>query len=150
MALRPSSVIRWTTFDNSFRRFCEGRDGNADDFTVVGRVQAKIRRTYRFFERDHQRGIERLRHDERGLWHREGGHLVDRHLRAVGLDVHVLENANRRAPRAHACELVLHVVERGIHPLVDLEEQPFQIIYVHVIVSTSARPADAPGSGGDE
>ena len=49
----------------------------------------------------HQRRIERLRDDQRRLRNRQRRHLVERHLRAVGLDVHGVEDASpRRGPCA--------------------------------------------------
>ena len=38
---------------------------------------------------------------------------------------------DRGAPRPHAAQLVPDVLGRGVHPLVDFGEQPFQIVDIH-------------------
>ena len=60
-----------------------------------------------------QRRIERLRDDQRRLGHRQRRDLIERHLRAVGLDVHAVEERDRRAAGAHAGHVVADVLERG-------------------------------------
>ncbi len=48
-----------------------------------------------------QRRVERLRHDHRRFGNRERRDLIERHLRAVGFDVHRVEDRRpRRAPSA--------------------------------------------------
>ena len=76
-------------------------------------------------------GIERLREDHRRLGDREAGDLVERHLGAVGLHVHAVQDGDRRAPRAHARQFVAHVLDGGVHPLVDFRKQPLEIADVH-------------------
>ena len=90
-----------------------------------------------------QRGIERLHDDERRLGNRQAGDLVQRHLRAVGLDVHVVEQGSRRPAGADAGELVLDVLERDVHPLVDFGKQSFEIVDIHIAPSLSGGPLRA-------
>ena len=101
----------------------ERRNRDAHDLAVVGRVQAEAGGADRLFDRAELRRVERLRDDQRRLGNRQAGELVERHLRAVGLDVHAVENRHRRAAGAHARQLVPHVLDRRVHPLVDFGEQ---------------------------
>ena len=82
--------------------FGERRERDAHDLAVVGRVQAEIGGANRLLDRAELRRVERLRDDQRRLGNREAGDLVQRHLRAVGLDVDAVENRDRRAAGPHA------------------------------------------------
>ena len=108
-------------------------DGNRDahHLAVVGRVQAEVRRADRLLDRAELRRIERLRDDQRRLGNRQAGQLVERHLRAVGLDVDAVEDRHRRAAGPHAGQFVAHVLERRVHPLVDFGEQALQVVDIH-------------------
>ena len=87
-----------------------------------------------------QRGIERLHDDERRLGNRQAGDLVQRHLRAVRLDVHVVEQGSRRPAGADARKIVLDALERDVHPLVDFGKQSFEIVDIHSSLHLSRRP----------
>ena len=105
------------------------RDGNAQHLAVAGRIEAEVGQTNRPLERRHQRWIERLRHDQRRLGNRERGHLVEGHLRAIRLDVHVLEQSGRRAPGAHARQFLPHEFDLRVHALLHFAEQPLSRIH---------------------
>ncbi len=46
--------------------------------------------------------------------------------------MHVIEEGDRGAPGPHAGQLVLDVVDRDVHPLVDFGKQSFEIVDVHI------------------
>ena len=75
---------------------------NADHLAVGGRIQAEVGAADGAFDRGDQRRIERLRDDHRRFGNRQRRHLIERHHRAVGLDVHGVEDRHRRAAGAHA------------------------------------------------
>jgi hypothetical protein len=45
--------------------------------------------------------------------------------------VDAVEDGHRRAPGPNAAELVLQMVERRLHPFVDLAVQALQVIHIH-------------------
>ena len=86
--------------------------------------EPEIGRADRLFDRAELRRIERLRDDQRRLGHRQAGELIERHLRAVGFDVHAVENRDRCPSGADAGELVPDVFERAASiRLFDFAEQ---------------------------
>ena len=60
-------------------------------------------------------------------------------MRAVGLDVHRVEDVDRRAPGAHAAQLAPDVIDLPVHPLLHFGEQAFQITDVHCVPNVYAR-----------
>jgi hypothetical protein len=79
-----------------------------------------------------QRGrVEGLRDDQVRLGNRQPGQLVQRHLRAVRLDVHRVEQARRRAPRADVRQLLPHVLHAAVHPRFHFAEQALEVFRVH-------------------
>ena len=129
MVLRPSSASLWTWRDSSLRR-SSVRDGIGIRITLpsLDGFKPEIGDADGAFERREQRGIERLRHDQRGLGNRQRRDLIHRHLRSVRLDVHMVEKGGRRAARPDAGELVFDVVERDGHALGDFGKQSFEIV----------------------
>ena len=111
--------------------FGQGRKGYAHDLAVVGWIQAQVGGADGLFDGPELRRIERLRDDQRRLRNRESRDLVQRHFRAVGLDVDAVQNRDRRPSGPHAGELVLDVLDGHAHPLVDFGVQPFQIVHIH-------------------
>ena len=71
------------------------------------------------------------------------GDLVQRHLRAVRLDVHVVEQGSGRPPGADSGKIVLHTLERDVHPLLDFDKQSFEIVDIHCR-SISCRGGPSP------
>ena len=63
-----------------------------------------------------------LHRDHARLGHRDGRHLVDRHSRAVDVDLHRIEQIGAGAPGAQAGKFALQRVERCAHALFDLLE----------------------------
>ena len=60
------------------------------------------------------------------------GHLVDRHLGAVGLDVDAVEQADRGAAGADVRHVPADALDGGVHPRLDLAEHAFQIVEIHM------------------
>src|SRR5439155_2750589 len=54
------------------------------------------------------------------LGHADGGDLVERHVRAIGLDLHRFEQARRRPPRAQPPEFVLERRDCALHASLDV------------------------------
>ena len=98
--LRPSSLSLCTSFDSSFRRSSVS-DGSGMRTTLPSLAGFSPRPGARiaFSIAAELRRVERLRDDQRRLGDRQAGDLIERHLRAVGLDVHAVENRDRRAAR---------------------------------------------------
>jgi hypothetical protein len=111
--------------------FGERGERDSDDLAIIGRVEPEVRASYRLFDGSHQRRVERLRDDEGRFGNRERRHLIDRDARAVSLDLHRIEDGDRRTPRADAGKLAPDVLQLRVHPFLDLCEQAFQISSVH-------------------
>ena len=101
--LRPSSASLCTSFDSSLRRSSvSGGIGMRITLPSLAGLSPRLDGADRLLDRAHLRRIERLRDDQRRLGHRQRRHLVERHHRAVGLDVHGVEQRHRGAAGAHA------------------------------------------------
>jgi len=98
---------------------------NADHLAVIRRIQAEVGRADRFLDLLHGRGIERLRHDQRGLGHGQRRDLIDGHSRSVGVHVYAVEQAHGGAPGAHRCHLAPHAVDRAVHARLDFAKHAF-------------------------
>ena len=125
-ALRPSSAYLCTSRDSSLRRSSVSAGigirmtlpsltpGSAE----VGSSESPCSMA------PMQRRIERLRDDQRRLGHRERRHLIERHhacrrpRRARGRAA-----TTDARPRAHAGQLLAHVLDRAVHPLLDFGVQ---------------------------
>ena len=89
-----------------------------------------------FLDDAHERGIERLRDNQRGLGNGQRGHLIERHLGAIGLDVEVFEQSGRRASCPHTGEFLADELDLSIHALFQVSEESLQIAHIHRSVST--------------
>ena len=100
-------------------------------------LRPEVRRADRLLDRGHQRRVERLRDDQRRLGDRQRRHLVDRHLRAVGLDVNAVEQADGGAPGADVRHVAPDALDAGVHARLHFAEHAFQIAEIHVSPSGS-------------
>src|SRR5438094_3388187 len=75
-----------------------GRDRDAHDLAVVGRVETELRGAHRLLDLRDQGRVPRLRHDQRRVRDGQAGHLRQRRLRAVVLDGDAVEDGQRGAP----------------------------------------------------
>src|SRR5207302_10113141 len=95
----------------------ERRYGDAGARPDVGGREAQVRlgeRSLDGLEEGLVPGLDRRRFRLGGPLAR---HLVERHLVAVGLHPHEIEQRCGRRPRAHRGELALHRFHRLVHPL---------------------------------
>ena len=78
------------------------------------------------FDGAHQRRIERLRDDHRRLGNRQRATWLSGILRAVGLDVHAVEQSGDARPVRTPAELLADELDLAVHALLDFAEQPLR------------------------
>src|SRR5262249_52458805 len=78
-----------------------------------------------------RRRIERLGHDELRLGDRQAGHLIQRHLRSIRVNMDAVENRDPRPTGAYAAGLVLQGIDPRLHALGHFGVQPFKVTHVH-------------------
>src|SRR5882762_551550 len=100
--------------------FVEGGEWNPDEVAVVGGGEAQIGREDRLFDRLEETLVPRLDGQELRLGRRHAGDLVERHLAAVGVHAHQIEQRRRRLSRAHGGELALHRFHGLVHRVLRL------------------------------
>src|SRR5882762_3286981 len=88
--------------------FVERGERNPDEVAVVGGGEAQIGREDRLFDRLEEALVPRLDGQELRLGRRYAGNLVERHLAAVGVYAHQIQQCRRRLSRADGGELALH------------------------------------------
>src|SRR5712691_3371540 len=121
IATRPSSANLCTTFTSSRRRSSlRGGERNPDEVTVVGGGEAQIGREDRLFDRLEEALVPRLDGQELRLGRRHAGDLVERHLAAVGVHAHQIQQRRRRLSRADGGELALHRFYGFVHRVLRL------------------------------
>src|SRR2546430_1371872 len=100
--------------------FVEGGERNPDEVTVVGGGEAQIGREDRLFDRLEEALVPRLDGQELRLGRRDAGDLVERHLAAVGVHAHQIQQRRRRLSRADGGELALHRFYGFVHRVLRL------------------------------
>src|SRR6185369_7718701 len=91
---------------------------------------------------DH-RLVPDLHRDEARLGHADGGELIQRHVAAIGLDLHRIEHRGGGAAGAQAAELVLEGLDGALHAALHFVEVEITRGH-HVSPSKSRRPHRAP------
>jgi hypothetical protein len=71
----------------------ERGNGNAQVLAFDHRIEAEARIADGLFHRHHHRLVPDADRDRSRLGNRDGAQLADRHARAVGLDMHLIEQA---------------------------------------------------------
>ena len=94
----------------------ELRYGYAHELSVGSRVQAETRIADCLLDRAHQATVPHLHRQHAGLRRAHGATLRERHLRAICLHLHRLEQTGMRPPGAQPVEFALQRFHRAIHP----------------------------------
>src|SRR5436190_15731559 len=92
------------------------RNGYADEFTVVPRIEAEVGGADRLLDRSDLRHVPRRDGNQRRLRHVQVGKLVQRRRRAVVIDANVIQDAQRGAAGADGRHLMLEIGDRLLHP----------------------------------
>src|SRR2546427_311763 len=100
--------------------FVERGKRNTDEVPVVGGGESQIGREDRLFDRFEKPLVPRLDGQELRLGRRHTGDLVERHLAAVGVHAHQIQQRRRRLSRADGGELALHRVHGLVHRVLRL------------------------------
>ena len=87
---------------------------------VGDRVEAEPGRADRLFDRADVRLVPHLHRQHARLGRRDGRDLVERHVRAVDLDRHRIEQRGRGAAGAQAAEIVLQRLDRAVHAALEI------------------------------
>src|SRR5579885_2933840 len=127
-------------------------DRDAHELAVRLGIDPEIGLADRLLDRGDQAAVPDLDRDHARLRHADGAHLVERHLAAIGLDHHRVQQMDGGAAGAQARELPAQRLQRAVHTPLQLVHQlvchgvscPCQsetiIVYLPLPVSTSARP----------
>jgi len=108
--------------------------------------QAEIGIHDRLLYRLDHRLVPDLHRDQARLRHADGGELVERHVAAVGVDLHRIEHRGGGAPRPQAAELVLERGDGALHAALHFVEVEITRGH-HVSPSKSRRPPGALPEG---
>src|SRR2546421_11654690 len=100
--------------------FVERGERDADHVAVVGGGESQIGREDRFFDRLEEPLIPWLDGQELRLRCRHARDLIERHLAAVGVHAHQVQQRRRRLARAHGRELALHRFHSLVHRVLRL------------------------------
>src|SRR2546426_1061528 len=100
--------------------FVERGERDADQVAVVGGGESQIGREDRFFDRLEEPLVPRLDGQELRLRCRHARDLIERHLAAVGVHAHQVQQRRRRLARAHGRELPLHRFHSLVHRVLRL------------------------------
>ena len=95
--------------------FGERWNGDADEFAIVGRIEAEIRDADAFFNGADDGGIPRLNGDHRGFGDVQLGDLIERRRRAEVIDANAVEKADGSAAGAELSDFVLEVCQHFVH-----------------------------------
>src|SRR5882672_3714708 len=98
----------------------ERRERDADEVAVVGGGESQIGREDRLFDRLEEALVPRLDGQKLRLGRRHAGDLVERHLAAVRVHAHQVQQRRRRLARADGGELTLHRVDGLVHRVLRL------------------------------
>ena len=93
---------------------------DADHFPVIHGVQPQISPANGLLDGSELRGIERLDGNQLRFRRVHLRYLVQRHLRAVGVDRYSVEHVHRRAAGAHRGHCLAKIVHRFIHARLQL------------------------------
>src|SRR5579872_1275379 len=99
--------------------FGQRRNGDADQLTVIGRIEAQVRRADSLFDWADLGHIPGLHRDQRRLGHVEIPELVERRRRAIVIHTHMVEDADRGAARADDGHVVLQIGDGLLHARAD-------------------------------
>ncbi len=97
-------------------------DADADGFAVRLRVQAEIRGLDRLADGGDGSGVEGLDENLGGLGRGDGGEALEIGLRAVVVDLDVLDEGGGGSAGPHAAQLVLQVVDGLGHGFVAFKD----------------------------
>src|SRR5882724_1902882 len=100
--------------------FVERGERDADEVAVVGGGESQIGREDRLLDRFEEALVPRLDGQELRLGRRHAGHLVERHLAAVGVHAHQVQQRGRRLAGADGGELALHRFDGFVHRVLRL------------------------------
>ena len=95
--------------------FGERRNGDADDFAVVGRIEAEIGNADAFFNGADDGVVPGLNGDERGFGDVQLSDLIERRGRAEVIDANAVEKADGGAAGAEVGHFVLQVGQHLVH-----------------------------------
>src|SRR5256886_295708 len=100
--------------------FVERGERDADQVAVVGGGESQVGREDRFFDRLEETLVPRLDGQELRLRCRHARDLIERHLAAVGVHAHQVQQRRRCLARAHGRELALHRFHSLVHRVLRL------------------------------
>src|SRR5205085_1731578 len=98
------------------------RNAQADRLPFGVWRQPEIGSADALFDRMHQRAIPYLHRQQPRFRDGHGRHLIERHVTAIGLDLDMIDQPRRRAPRAQTAELLLEDRDRALHPPLEIVE----------------------------
>src|SRR5258706_1950833 len=101
----------------------EGREREAYDLAIVGRIHAEIAVSDGFLDRAHSVAIMRFHDEQTSLGHAEARQLLQRHFGAVVVDEEFLDEGGSGAPGTYRRELAAGVLDRLGHLVDGLEER---------------------------
>src|ERR1043166_7351745 len=97
-------------------------DAQADRLPFGLRRKAEVRGGNPLFDGVHHRAVPYLHRDQARLGHADRRDLIERHVAAIGLDLHVIDQACRGAAGAQSAEFGLQRGKRALHAALDVIE----------------------------
>ena len=96
------------------------RHAQSDDLPFRLRREAEVRGVDRLFNGDDETPVPDADLQHARFRHRDGGHLVQRHGSAIGIDMDGIEQRGGSAAGAQSAEVVLERFHRTVHAALDV------------------------------
>ena len=96
------------------------RNAQADGLTFCVWGQSEVRGTDALLDRMHQRAVPHLHGEEPRFRHAHGCDLIERHVAAVSLNLHVVDQPRGRAAGPQPAKLLLQNCDRALHAALQL------------------------------